>query len=427
MPRAPNDLVRSTGFLFFAALAAGLASVAYLGLATRALTLSDLGRFAAVVALILVSDNLFGFGTWKAVVHFGAGFKPRKSSSDWLRLGSLGLLLDFFGAIIAGVFAFLVLAFSSFEVFDFGDNLLVQVAVFIPLLSSGYPTALGVLRVKKRLHMQVSSIVAGPLITLGIFFLLWRSDAPTVGDFIVGWVIGLTASRLIIALAGFGELRKLSGPLKFQEIMKTSRKVDAGMLRFLWFAKLDSTVLAMRGVDIILVAYILGPESTGLYKVVRQVASLVARASSPLGEAFMPVASSMRAESNHTEAFWLAMKSALWSGMLMLVPLFVFLVVGRQALAIAFGDGLEAAYLPAAIALFAMVLFAAAQPLEPLLLSWGNSGTVASLGLVTVFLYLGTLLMLAGGFGLAGAIASLLIFHSCHLLLLLVWSFRLRP
>lgn len=427
MNRGRVQLLKLTGSLLFANLLAGVLSLFYLVILARELSLSDFGRYASVVALVVVSEKLFGFQTWTTIVRFGAIYSEQNSTFGWRRIRAIGGVVDFFASVAAAVSTFVVLSFFPADVIDFGADPLMKMAVFLPLLAFGYPTALGIVKHSGRSSVEVGATVGGPLLTLLAFVVLSQRDESSVGAFVMAWALGLVGSRVVIVVAGRRQFTRLV-VLSEQSPRKGRHPVTGtGVWRFLFFAKIDSVVLAVRDADVIVVASILGPEITGLYKVARQVSSVLGRASSPLGFAFMPIAAQMNAGARSTDARNLALKSATVVGLLALLLLLLFLWFGEQALSLAFGKNFEAAYLPAALAILAVMFSATAQPLTPLLLTWGLSPSVTGVGFVSVFVYFAVLVIFVSWLGLWGAVASLVLFHLFRLVLLVGITFRFTP
>jgi O-antigen/teichoic acid export membrane protein len=402
---------------------AGVLSLAYIGVLARTLPLSDLGRFATVVALVLVVEKLFAFSTWKAIVQFGSGFQRIADSPRWRGLGLAGGGLDLLSTLAASTVSFLILVFLYPAFVDVESDLSTRLAVLLPVLSSVHPSALGFLKLKRRLVTQGLATISGPLIIFLLFIYLANSNARTLGIFVLAWAIGLVASRSIIVIAGLLDWKSLSDHLTLQSVKWPSNLVEPGFFRFLFFTKLDSILLAVRDTDVILVSYLVGPDATGLYKIARQTSAVIARASSPLGEAFLPVASEMQNRVHHKDSRALALKSAAFVGALMSAPLLAFMIFGNDLLDLAFGNGMSAAYLPAMLTIIAMLIFAIAQPLEPLLLSRGQSRSVTHVGFVALSLYISALLLLTGWWGLEGAAISLIVLHLSRLTFLLIAIF----
>jgi O-antigen/teichoic acid export membrane protein len=410
--------------LLFANVTAGALSLAYMGVMARTLSLSDLGWFATVMALVLVVEKLFGFSTWKAIVHFGSGFQRIADFSSFRRLGIAGVGLDLVSTLAASTVSFLILVFLYPAWIDLESDPFTRVAVLLPVLSSSAPSALGFVKLKRQLVIQGLATISGPLIILLLFLGLVNSNVRTLGNFVLAWAIGLVASRLVIVIAGLLAWKSLSGRFVHKSVQGRSNFVGPGLHRFLFFTKLDSVFLAIRDTDVILVSYLIGPESAGLYKIARQTSSVIARASSPLGEAFLPVASEMQNRSDPNDSKALALKSAALVGALTCVPLLVFMIFGSDLLDVAFGNGMNAAYPSATLTITAMVIFGITQPLEPLLLAMGQSRTVTQVGFVALSLYISALLLLTGWWGLEGAAMSLIVLHLSRLTFLLITIFR---
>lgn len=424
MSRGSAEIRKLTSVLLSASFLASVLSVVYLVVIARALSLSDLGKYASVVALIIVSEKLFGFQTWNAVIHFGARFREQNSSSRWRKIQILGGVVDFSGSFAAAVFAVMVLYFVPPTVIDFGHDPLTIVAVVLPILTFGYPTALGILKHSRMLRIEAGATIATPLVTLVGFIILAQREEPTVGAFVMAWAIGLVVPRIMVVIAGLVQFRKRLNALGGNRSNSSPLETRASVLRFLFFAKIDAIVLAVRDADVVLVSWILGPDSAGLYKVARQVSSVVGFISTPLEQAFAPVLAKMSARSRNIEARQLAFKSAGVTGIGLLPPVLLFLLLGEQVLKVVFGEIFGDAYSSAALALLAMVIMAVGRPITPLLLSWGESRSLATVGVASVLLYFVLLAVLASGFGLEGAATSLVVYHSVQLVLLLVTAVR---
>jgi O-antigen/teichoic acid export membrane protein len=414
-----RDLIGSAGCLTVSNIVAGLLSVGYLGVATRALSLADLGRFAAIVALVTVSEKFFGFHTWKAVVHFSSipvGQNRPKRGNNVLVWGGI---LDFSSAILASFLLFVGLNFLSPAFIDFGQDPLAQVVVLTPLFSVFHSTALGIIRLRRHLLAESVSTIGGSVVTLLLFVGLSSAGSDQLGTFAVSWAIGLVTSRAVLLTVAFVSLRRNGNVIDKTRPDTTFELPTSSLVRFFAYSKLDSSILALRNADVLLVSYVLGPDTTGLYKVARQISSVVARASSPLGEAFLPVLSRLRHQAGVVGPRELAIASALFLGLAMTLVWLVFLAAGSVIVELIFGPGLEQAVAPASLALAAMVVFAVAQPLAPMLVSRGKVATASIIGFWTTVGYFVIAVFASVWFGIHGAVASLIIYHLVRALMLL--------
>ena len=266
---------------------ASLLGFAALAFNARALGPELLGILALLQAFVGIVSKLFSFDTWQPVLKFGAEAQAANDDARLRDVVVLGFLYDLAGAVAATVVGFAIVAFGL-PFFGIEPQYQVFATAFAAtLLFGATSSATGLLRLFGRFGLITGIQVGASAIGLVAAAALWLFNAPFSAYVVI--YAGLNAAQSCAVLVVVTTLwRRHRLPTLFAPRFE-DRALRRAFLQFSWSTSALSTINVLRqNADAFIIAVILGPAATGLYKVASQIASLINRFGDPLQQALFP-------------------------------------------------------------------------------------------------------------------------------------------
>ncbi len=404
---------------------AGLISLAYLVIATRALGPHDYGVLVLIHGYVTTVCGIVEFPAWQAIVRYGAEAQREGSRHRLARLLRFGARMELLGGLAAILVAALCAPIVGPRLGWPETALMLAVPYSLAVLGSVRSTPAGYLQLLNRFDLLgLHNLVAPGVRLAGAALVAWAGWGLT--GFLIAW--------LLAALAEFASLWAMGLWCAARELAPELRRPEAGspvadnpgIWRFMLASNADVTLseLAGRAAPLI-VGWVLGPTAAGLFSVAQRATVLIAQPAQILGNTVYPELARMVAGGQGGVALRLtlgrvvaiALSAAL--PIIAIVWLFAPEIVGMIA-GSAFAD---AASLMVVLVL-ARALALVAPPCSAALTALGRPSWSMSANLAANLLFLPVLPVLLHLFGLNGAgiqavgqaaAASLL-------LLMLVWK-----
>lgn len=405
-------VLRNFGVVIRGRALAGVFSVAATGLMANALPAVEFGLVVLIHTYVMVIRGALNFRTFEAVVRFGIPLNDASDADGFRSLlrstmlvdysaATLALLVSIGGASVAGLF----LHWDTQTVYwAMGYSLVI--------LATANGTPNGILRVYDRFDALGIQYAVAPALRFASVGLAWWMQAP-MEVFIVAWGSAFALGHFYMSVRGFIELRKhvktrLWKGFRWSDL--TERESDfwkfVGVVY--WQTNID---LLPKHVSVLLAGGLLGPASAGLFRLAREISTILAQPALVLREVLFPdLTRSFHADDGglHSVPFrtaWVAGIAGL-------------LIVG---LSVVFGDSMLAVvgaeYVPAAPLLSLLLLAAsfdlASASLRAAAYAMGRAAAILKIhivGIVTYFaaFFLFTALLGLEGPGIAAVLASLL-------------------
>ena len=398
-----QQMLRHTGVLFAANILAAVLGVASLALAARGLGADNLGILVMIVTYVTVIDQFVNFQAWQAVIKFGADTLEKKSHDDFRLLVRAGFYLEAVTAIVGTVLAVLVLVVIAQFVEWGGEITILAIGYSFSILFrvTGTPTA--VLRLFDSFGLVAAQVViaaAIKLVGVSTGFVLGAS----LPAYVCIWALSDILGRLLLVAFSMTELRNRG----FQGVLKGG--VKGISQRFptiwsvVWTVNLSDTVrVTTRELDTLLVGLTLGPASTALYKVAKQISDIPGKFANPLQQVLYPYLARLwsRGEVNAFKRYGVVVSLGMASlGALFLV---VFAFTGERILILVFGAEFAAASNALTIMLIAYCVFYLGIHLRPKALILGLHREILKVYVVATILFYAGYFPLISAYGIGGA------------------------
>lgn len=380
---------------------------------TRSLGVEQFGLLSVIIAYVVLIRQFSSFGTWQALIKFGADALAKEQPSEFMGQVKLGLFLDGVGAVsgtaIAVIGGYLLMMWQGWNTET--NHMVVVFSLSILFDWSG--TSTGVLRLLDRFEMlSLKNISTGILAFAGALFVYLSGGG--IWDFLIVTLISSILGSLLLVVMAFIALRSR----RLTQYWRVPIKTWKPFLDFSMWTYMESTLdIPVKKLDILIVSAVISLEAAGIYKIITQVCSLLGLLADPIYQAVYPQFATMIAHRDSEGA----VKYALKIGCLFLavtgIPAVFLAVSSVWWLGVIFGEGFSAGALPLSAFLLINIIGFTLNPVHPLFAAFGYVKQSSIIVLFSNMLYLMFAWQLGLRIGLFGlAIATGLEFGSMAVL-----------
>ena len=399
---------RNLGWLLSSKGLDALLGLVYLGITTRALGITDFGRFSLIVGAAQAIIALVAFPTWQIVIQFGVGHLISGDKAALGRLFRAAALLDCLAAVLGTVIVALVVGLFSRQL-GVGAELRGSVLFFaLVLLLTLRSTPLGILRLRDDYAGAAWADSFSPVVKLIGTGIAW-AVSPTIEGFLAVWAVSEIARAAAFwwVVARKGDLAML---LSARVDRETVARENPGFLRFAFSTNANVTLnLSERQLPLLLVGAIAGTAAAGAFGLAFQVSQALSKLAQMLTRAAFPelVHAVRRATAGQVrQILW---KIALASSASAAAIMLLVAVIGKPVLGLIGGEPYIAAF-PILLWLAAGgCLDLAAVGFEPILMALHRAGSAFLIRVLAAGILIAGCIMLTPGQGAVGAAIAMLI------------------
>ena len=280
-----------TGFSWL--LGGGAISTLLMALSTFAIAeylgVKTYGVIALITSTVLLTTGLLTLRTTEAITKFLIDYIEHKQREKAGSLIALGVFIDFFVALVATMVLFFASSFIVPFLFDSNEYLKwFQLFSVVPLLSFCYASSVAVLRVANKFFIiSVTEIINAVLIFSGNLYLIFAKADWTE---ILTWMVTVAAIRGAILLWSiFYALKALNINNYFKLNLKNINSEFKEVFHLMLTSTLTFTIKTIHTqADTVIVGSILGPASSGAYKLARNIVQLLAFPTNALFQVSFP-------------------------------------------------------------------------------------------------------------------------------------------
>lgn len=390
--------------------AAGLISLAYIAIATRALGPADYGVLVLVHGYAMVVGGLVAFPGWHAIVRYGAQAVSAGDNPRLARLlrfaglveGCAGLLAVAMAAVLAPVlgphlgWSPTAMAFAGFYSFA--------------VLGSIRATPAGYLQLAGRFDLIGAHNLVAPAVRLGGAAVAAAMHAGLRG-FLIAWLAAALAEWAVMWALGLGVARRRLDGTPLLGGVRGVVAENPGLRRFMIAANADITLGELSGrLAPLAIGWVLGPAAAGLYAVAQRATVVLSQPALVLGQAAYAELARLVADGGSGATLRKALRRSLGIALAAALPVTGLIAVFRTPIAVLIGgQGFAAA---GGIMLWlacARAVLVVAPPIGAALTALGRPGLSVTANLVSGLGLLIILPVMLAWFGLAGAGAHALL------------------
>ena len=391
-----SRLLRSRGV-------AGVLELVTVAILARALSPALFGNLVLIQTYVLVFYGLFSFKLYEVLVRFGVPLLEADDSASFRQLVRFTLLIDIISSLVATIVAAIV-ALSAGKLFGWDAGMdSVTLLYSMVLLTYGYGTAKGVLRIFDRYDLLGYQVMIGPVLRLiGVLIVIMLE--PTLMLFVIALAITTAAGNLYLIAMGWMELHRQMGAIPFNgPSLRSWRQQFPGLRKFMFILYWQGNVdLLPKHISTLLAGAFLGPVGAGLLRLARESAKILSKPGALLRQVLFP--DLVRTWVRGNSSFWFILVRALIVSALFGL---LFVVASQFGGAALLTVALGAEYAPAA-PLMTLLLLAATIELMATVLrdagyAIGDAGKILWLYLISSTVYLVLFVALTKSLGLIGA------------------------
>ncbi len=428
-PASPHGALRrifgGLGMVLGGKAGAGLISLVYLVIATRALGPSDYGVLILVHGYVTAVCGIVEFPSWQAVVRYGAEALHAGDDNRLVRLLHFGARIELLGGVAAilttALFAPLIgphLGWSK-------AAMTLALPYSLAVLGSIRSTPAGYLQLANRFDLiGLHNLVAPGVRLIGAVLAVFAGWGLT--GFLLVWLAAAVCEFASLWALGLWQAHKRLGKRLWRPASGSPVKENPGIWRFLLASNADVTLseLAVRAAPLI-VGWVMGPAAAGLYSVAQRSTVLISQPAQILGNTSYPELARMAAAGQGGTALrrTLLKVTAIALGASLPVVLIVW-AFSKQIVALIAGPAFAAATGLMVVLVAARALALVGPPCTAALTALGRPSWSMGANLTASLVWLPVLPVLLHMFGLVGAgwqaIGQAL--FASFLLLVLAWK-----
>jgi O-antigen/teichoic acid export membrane protein len=372
-----------------------------------------------VLALVLVYGLTLGtlatFNSWQAVIKYGSDAIEARNEAGLLQLVKFGFLLDI-GSAAAGAVLALVLAGPVIRLLGWDESLRPMLMLYsLAILLNITGTPIGLLRLFDRFDLLgYSSIVRATTQLVGVIACVLSSQ-PLLG-YVVAHLLATIVGQVFLLAASLwvlGRCRVAGVPA--QPIARVTAAFP-GIWDYAWTTQVNSSIrMISREADELIIAWLAGPASLGLFKMAKQFSRVLPMLIDPLYQSIYPELSRAWATADPRQLLGLVKRSTLLVSLPAIGGWLAFVVLGKDLIRWTVGEAYSEAYLPAVIYMLALTIGVMTFCLQPLMLAVGKPRYSLVANAVATTVYLAVIGPVTTALGVAGSAA-------CYVLYYCVWT-----
>lgn len=377
-------------------------SLAYLGIATRTLGVSDFGRFALVLSIGALIATFMQFDCGRAILRFGPHYLHAGDKTSLGRLIALCRLFDITTALIGCGIAWVIFSYAAPWFGWTADIATTGFFYCCVLLLATRSTPMGLLRLHNRFDLSAYAETMVPIVRMiGALILLFMQ--PGITGFLVVWAASEMVSAITFWVLAY-MVDKEALHLRHNLGIKAISRKEPQLLYFLGVLNIGSTLTgSVKQVPVLALGSFVSPAAAGLFRLAYQLTQALSKVATLL-------ARSAYAELNHAHASGgidalrkLLAKANRFALVSAIILILIIALLGKPILWLIAGKAFISAYpLLLVLGIAAAIDFMAVN-YEPALLAATDGKTALKLRFVGSTLLLILLALLLPAIGAAGA------------------------
>jgi O-antigen/teichoic acid export membrane protein len=393
---------------------AGILSAVSVALVAHALPVEQFGLIVLLHTYVKVVKGIFNFNTYETIVKYGVPLQDGGNEPVLKSLLRTTISIDLASTLVATLIGVAAVPLTAGLLH--WDEQVTQWAWFytLILITTGVNTSNGILRIYDRFDALSVQYTIQPAVRLLLVLLAWAVDGGML-MFLLAWGVGYCAGNIYLLIRGQLELRthlttSLLKGYQWREVFSWDRDFWRFIGIVYWQTNLD---LIPKQVSTLMAGNLLGPAAAGLFRLAREIQTILNRPAEMLGNVLFPDLT--RAwHADRSSFLKLSIRtSAIAGGIGLLIVVFAWFA-GERILALIGENYVPAAPLMVLLLLAASFDFASA-PLRSSAYAMGNASTLLRIHILgaavyVVLFYLMTVFTGLIGPGLASVLTSLMTF-----------------
>ena len=396
-------LFLNAGKLLSANMVAAVLELLGVVLTARALGAEQYGILALVLAYQLTIRALVAFEAWQAIIKFGSEALQANDRPALRQLIKFAFAIDITSALV-GVTIAMALAGPVIHLLGWNQSvrpLLLLYSLLILVSLNGTP--IGVLRLFDRFDLLSYTSVFKSLVRLaGVVWCFVTAQG--LLSFVVVYLVTGVVAQLYQVFAALWVLRQQGINDVLRQPLRGIRRTFPGIWDYVWTTNLTMTIrLLSREADSLVIAGLTTPAALGLFRVAKQLSSVLPRLTDPLSQSIYPELTRAWAERDRSLFIALIKRTTVFTSTVALLGWTAFVIAGHWIIYLTVGPAFQDAYWIAVFYMLAMVVFLCSFTLTPSLLAIGLARQSLLANLIATVVYFCLLFSFLRVFGIVGA------------------------
>jgi len=397
-------IFKNAGFMLSGRVTTGLLSLATLTLCARTLGVEQFGILVLVQTFGQVTATLATFQSPQAMIRFGALALQREDTRAFQSLVKFLTAVDACGGVFAVCIGFALAPLIGPHV-GWSDEVIryAQLYSFLVFFTA-CATPTGVLRLLDRFDLLAIQTTMTPLLRLIGISAAVLLHAPFWG-YLLAWFFAQMVGGTTLTVLAWHEMYKKGRLAGMTLDLANLRDSHPGVLRFMVQSNLYSALQILTGHgSTFLIGYLAGPAAAGLYKLGRDVATVLTKPADLLNQSISPEFARLASRDAWHEFSRLILRSASVAAGAGAAMVLLVITIGDIFLTTFFGEAFVGAYAPLVLLVAAAGVAIIGFPLDAALFAMGRASMPLRVSVSVIFLVqLPLLVVLARTYGSAGA------------------------
>jgi O-antigen/teichoic acid export membrane protein len=389
----------------------GLLSVAIL---THSQGVVIFGYYVLFFTFIEIIDKIFNFQTWQAFIKFATDFQVKDEHHNVMMLLKYSFLVDFASLIVATIVALYLSGFAV-EFFNIpSEHHTLLLLMSLTILFKAIEISTGVFRFFDRFKVQAKIAVYSSSIKFAMFGII-ALVSPSFEMFVYATVL----TQFVTMIMKYFYAKSVLNEHNITIVEILTEKVNIPLLKklkifsFIVYNNFDVAVrMISRQLDTVILGKLYGAEIVGIYKIAKEIASLIAKLTDPVYQAIYPELAKMLANGKKLEAKQMAMKISLYTGGAGVVFYGLFALLGEWAISLAFGSEFLDAYDVTLVYFIAILIAIVTLPLYPMQHAFGYAKKAFSNQIHATLVYFPVLFPMIFFFEMIGASIAYVFYYT---------------
>ncbi|HIA14250.1 MAG TPA: lipopolysaccharide biosynthesis protein [Nitrospirales bacterium] len=422
----PLQLIfKNAGILLSGKSVAGLCNLGSLALAARALGPDVFGTLILIHTVVRLIIGILKFQSWQAVIRYGAISLHTQQHQNFHGLIIFTVLLDAVSAVLGTTVAILAVPLIA-PYLGWSDDVTSMAMLYsIVILFSVTATPIGILRLFNRFDLLSIHATISPGIRLigasVIYFVgigLW--------GFLSVWFIAGVVGGIVLVVMGWCELRKRELIPPRHMSFRNLTQPHPGLWRFVFATNIQSSLELTTGhLTTLVVGWVLGPTAAGLFKIAKELSTVLSRAGGLLAESIYPELAKLSTQEQNQTFRRVIVRSGLVAGGGATIIFLGMIVLGEPLLRLTVGTEFVGAYPLLLLLILAETIGAFGFGLNSAMYAIGRAGIPLQVNVTATVLYLPLLFFFLTQMSTIGAGIAFTIFSATRFVAMATITTRL--
>ena len=296
-----GKLVKNVGVLFIGSSFASVLNFFTTILIIKAVSNESYGYFVVAQQYMTLIDAALNFQSWQGVIKYGSEALVSKNKNKLVAIIKCGYIIDVASAILGIVVAFLLIPLVAI-ILNLSNTIILLAYLFsIEIIFHLEGTSTGVLRLYDKFkYFSICNVITA-LIQLIAVFIMYIVGCRSLIQMTIVFIVFDIVSKLSILISAIVIIRK-EGQLR-NVVHADLHQIDKTFLKYTMWGNISRIADLPIGYFDVFIISTLSYELVSIFKIFKQIISMISKLTSPVSAAILPQFSMMVAKGNAKDAY----------------------------------------------------------------------------------------------------------------------------